>query len=153
MPTGGVDATLDSIRAWFGAGVACVGMGSKLVRKDLDEPVKHRLREILLQAADDPSAGNVLRAYQKTERFDELDAESRAEVVHQVLYGVPRSPDALRPGVPADLARIVGRHDPRGDGAVLGEGRRGDGRGGDDGFAAGRAQGARVTHRFRLPFF
>lgn len=35
MPTGGVDATEESIKAWFAAGVACVGMGSKLVRKDL----------------------------------------------------------------------------------------------------------------------
>jgi 2-dehydro-3-deoxyphosphogluconate aldolase/(4S)-4-hydroxy-2-oxoglutarate aldolase len=35
MPTGGVDATEESINAWFGAGVACVGIGSKLVRKDL----------------------------------------------------------------------------------------------------------------------
>jgi 2-dehydro-3-deoxyphosphogluconate aldolase/(4S)-4-hydroxy-2-oxoglutarate aldolase len=35
MPTGGVDATEESIRAWFGAGVACVGIGSKLVRKEL----------------------------------------------------------------------------------------------------------------------
>ena len=35
MPTGGVDATKDSIHAWFGAGAACVGIGSKLVRKDL----------------------------------------------------------------------------------------------------------------------
>jgi 2-dehydro-3-deoxyphosphogluconate aldolase/(4S)-4-hydroxy-2-oxoglutarate aldolase len=35
MPTGGVDATEESIKAWFEAGVACVGMGSKLIRKDL----------------------------------------------------------------------------------------------------------------------
>ncbi|MCP4539105.1 MAG: bifunctional 4-hydroxy-2-oxoglutarate aldolase/2-dehydro-3-deoxy-phosphogluconate aldolase [Chloroflexi bacterium] len=35
MPTGGVDATQESIDAWFGAGVACVGIGSKLIRKDL----------------------------------------------------------------------------------------------------------------------
>jgi 2-dehydro-3-deoxyphosphogluconate aldolase/(4S)-4-hydroxy-2-oxoglutarate aldolase len=35
MPTGGVDATEESIRAWFGAGAACVGIGSKLIRKDL----------------------------------------------------------------------------------------------------------------------
>ena len=35
MPTGGVDATEESIHAWFSAGVACVGIGSKLVRKDL----------------------------------------------------------------------------------------------------------------------
>ena len=35
MPTGGIDATEESIRAWFEAGVACVGMGSRLIRKDL----------------------------------------------------------------------------------------------------------------------
>jgi 2-dehydro-3-deoxyphosphogluconate aldolase/(4S)-4-hydroxy-2-oxoglutarate aldolase len=35
MPTGGVDATRESIEAWFQAGVTCVGIGSKLVRKDL----------------------------------------------------------------------------------------------------------------------
>ena len=35
MPTGGVDATEESIKAWFGAGVACVGIGSNLIRKDL----------------------------------------------------------------------------------------------------------------------
>ena len=35
MPTGGVDATQESIEAWFKAGVACVGMGSKLITKDL----------------------------------------------------------------------------------------------------------------------
>jgi 2-dehydro-3-deoxyphosphogluconate aldolase/(4S)-4-hydroxy-2-oxoglutarate aldolase len=34
MPTGGVDATRESIDAWFAAGVACVGIGSKLIRKD-----------------------------------------------------------------------------------------------------------------------
>jgi 2-dehydro-3-deoxyphosphogluconate aldolase / (4S)-4-hydroxy-2-oxoglutarate aldolase len=37
MPTGGVDPTEESISAWFKARVACVGMGSKLVRKDLVE--------------------------------------------------------------------------------------------------------------------
>lgn len=35
MPTGGVDTTEESIKAWFRAGVACVGIGSKLIRKDL----------------------------------------------------------------------------------------------------------------------
>ena len=34
MPTGGVDATEESIRAWFGAGAACVGIGSKLIRRE-----------------------------------------------------------------------------------------------------------------------
>lgn len=35
MPTGGVDATEESIKEWFKAGVACVGIGSNLIRKDL----------------------------------------------------------------------------------------------------------------------
>jgi 2-dehydro-3-deoxyphosphogluconate aldolase/(4S)-4-hydroxy-2-oxoglutarate aldolase len=33
MPTGGVDSTRESIEAWFTAGVAAVGMGSKLITK------------------------------------------------------------------------------------------------------------------------
>ncbi len=32
MPTGGVDPEAENLRAWFDAGVACVGMGSKLIR-------------------------------------------------------------------------------------------------------------------------
>jgi 2-dehydro-3-deoxyphosphogluconate aldolase/(4S)-4-hydroxy-2-oxoglutarate aldolase len=37
MPTGGVDATEDSIKAWFDAGVSCVGLGSKLItKKDIE---------------------------------------------------------------------------------------------------------------------
>jgi 2-dehydro-3-deoxyphosphogluconate aldolase/(4S)-4-hydroxy-2-oxoglutarate aldolase len=35
MPTGGVAPTEENLRGWFEAGVACVGIGSKLVRKDL----------------------------------------------------------------------------------------------------------------------
>lgn len=35
MPTGGVDATAESISAWFDSGVCAVGMGSKLVTNDL----------------------------------------------------------------------------------------------------------------------
>jgi 2-dehydro-3-deoxyphosphogluconate aldolase/(4S)-4-hydroxy-2-oxoglutarate aldolase len=35
MPTGGVDSTEASLKAWFDAGVTCVGMGSNLVSKDL----------------------------------------------------------------------------------------------------------------------
>jgi len=35
MPTGGVECTEASIKAWFGAGVAAVGIGSNLIRKDL----------------------------------------------------------------------------------------------------------------------
>jgi 2-dehydro-3-deoxyphosphogluconate aldolase/(4S)-4-hydroxy-2-oxoglutarate aldolase len=37
MPTGGVDATEESITAWFKAGVSCVGIGSKLISRDLVE--------------------------------------------------------------------------------------------------------------------
>lgn len=35
MPTGGVDTTRESIESWFRAGVSAVGMGSKLISKDL----------------------------------------------------------------------------------------------------------------------
>lgn len=34
MPTGGVDATKESIEEWFRAGVACVGIGSNLISKE-----------------------------------------------------------------------------------------------------------------------
>jgi 2-dehydro-3-deoxyphosphogluconate aldolase/(4S)-4-hydroxy-2-oxoglutarate aldolase len=34
MPTGGVDTTKESIEGWFKAGVACVGIGSKLISKE-----------------------------------------------------------------------------------------------------------------------
>lgn len=34
MVTGGVEPTEENLRAWFAAGVACVGMGSKLFPKD-----------------------------------------------------------------------------------------------------------------------
>ncbi|GET21244.1 bifunctional 4-hydroxy-2-oxoglutarate aldolase/2-dehydro-3-deoxy-phosphogluconate aldolase [Prolixibacter denitrificans] len=35
MPTGGVEPTEESLRAWFGAGVTCVGMGSQLITKEI----------------------------------------------------------------------------------------------------------------------
>ncbi|RJS94612.1 bifunctional 4-hydroxy-2-oxoglutarate aldolase/2-dehydro-3-deoxy-phosphogluconate aldolase [Candidatus Bathyarchaeota archaeon] len=37
MPTGGVDATKESISSWIKAGAVAVGMGSRLIRKDLVE--------------------------------------------------------------------------------------------------------------------
>ena len=37
MPTGAVDATEESLRAWFGAGVAAVGMGANLISKQVLE--------------------------------------------------------------------------------------------------------------------
>ena len=35
MPTGGVTTDADNLKGWFGAGVTCVGMGSKLISKEL----------------------------------------------------------------------------------------------------------------------
>jgi 2-dehydro-3-deoxyphosphogluconate aldolase/(4S)-4-hydroxy-2-oxoglutarate aldolase len=35
MPTGGVENDPESLKKWFKAGVACVGMGSNLISKDL----------------------------------------------------------------------------------------------------------------------
>jgi 2-dehydro-3-deoxyphosphogluconate aldolase/(4S)-4-hydroxy-2-oxoglutarate aldolase len=35
MPTGGVESTEASLKAWFEAGVSCVGMGSNLITKEL----------------------------------------------------------------------------------------------------------------------
>ncbi len=35
MPTGGVSPDKENLSAWFSAGAACVGMGSKLVSKDI----------------------------------------------------------------------------------------------------------------------
>ena len=35
MPTGGVEPTEASLKAWFGAGVHCVGMGSQLFPKEV----------------------------------------------------------------------------------------------------------------------
>jgi 2-dehydro-3-deoxyphosphogluconate aldolase/(4S)-4-hydroxy-2-oxoglutarate aldolase len=37
MPTGGVDATKESVKDWFKAGVSAVGMGSKLISEKLME--------------------------------------------------------------------------------------------------------------------
>ena len=34
MPTGGVEATRESVQSWIKAGACCVGLGSNLVRKD-----------------------------------------------------------------------------------------------------------------------
>lgn len=41
MPTGGVDLDRENIASWFKAGVCAVGMGSKLVSKDVMENKKY----------------------------------------------------------------------------------------------------------------
>jgi len=35
MPTGGVTTEEDNLKAWFDAGVTCVGLGSQLISKEL----------------------------------------------------------------------------------------------------------------------
>ncbi len=45
----------------------------ELVRKGLDPMIKQRLKEVLLNAHEDPHAKSALRAYQKTKKFDEID--------------------------------------------------------------------------------
>ena len=35
MPTGGVLPTKESLTEWFGSGVVCAGMSSKLITKEL----------------------------------------------------------------------------------------------------------------------
>ena len=35
IPTGGVDITEDSLKSWFDAGVSAVGIGSKLISKEI----------------------------------------------------------------------------------------------------------------------
>ena len=52
MPTGGVDCTEESLRQWFDAGVACVGIGSKLITKKLLEAkdyagIERRVRDTI----------------------------------------------------------------------------------------------------------
>lgn len=52
MPTGGVDTTRESIEGWYKAGVCAVGMGSKLISKDLMAKkdyatIEHSTREVL----------------------------------------------------------------------------------------------------------
>lgn len=37
MPTGGVSPTEENLKGWFDAGVTCVGMGSKLISKEIIE--------------------------------------------------------------------------------------------------------------------
>jgi 2-dehydro-3-deoxyphosphogluconate aldolase / (4S)-4-hydroxy-2-oxoglutarate aldolase len=47
MPTGGVDTTKENIGAWFKAGVVAVGMGSKLISKQLLEAKDYAAIEML----------------------------------------------------------------------------------------------------------
>lgn len=46
MPTGGVSPTKESLSEWFNAGVTCVGMGSKLITKDIITHKNYKQLEI-----------------------------------------------------------------------------------------------------------
>ncbi len=48
MPTGGVSTDEENLKAWFGAGVTCVGMGSKLISKEIlaNEDFKELKRKV-----------------------------------------------------------------------------------------------------------
>ncbi len=45
MPTGGVVPTQENLQAWFSAGVTCVGMGSKLISKEIIQNGDYTLLE------------------------------------------------------------------------------------------------------------
>ena len=66
----------------------------ELVRQDMPPAVEARLREVLLQAADDPAARDALRLFFNTSRFLPLDEASQ------------RSLDALRRGVQRVRAEV-----------------------------------------------
>ncbi|MFD3000670.1 bifunctional 4-hydroxy-2-oxoglutarate aldolase/2-dehydro-3-deoxy-phosphogluconate aldolase [Pontibacter toksunensis] len=51
MPTGGVEPKEENLRAWFAAGVHCVGMGSQLISKDLIASQNYGKLEELTRAA------------------------------------------------------------------------------------------------------
>ncbi|AZQ60361.1 bifunctional 4-hydroxy-2-oxoglutarate aldolase/2-dehydro-3-deoxy-phosphogluconate aldolase [Maribacter sp. MJ134] len=48
MPTGGVSTDEENLKAWFGAGVTCVGIGSKLISKEIlaNEDFKELKRKV-----------------------------------------------------------------------------------------------------------
>jgi 2-dehydro-3-deoxyphosphogluconate aldolase/(4S)-4-hydroxy-2-oxoglutarate aldolase len=53
MPTGGVDLDTENIAGWFKAGVCAVGMGSKLISKQLLEQKDYAKIEALTKQAFD----------------------------------------------------------------------------------------------------
>jgi 2-dehydro-3-deoxyphosphogluconate aldolase/(4S)-4-hydroxy-2-oxoglutarate aldolase len=51
MPTGGVEIEEENLRTWFRAGVCAVGMGSKLISKNVLEEKQYELLEKLTEKA------------------------------------------------------------------------------------------------------
>jgi len=100
MPTGGVEPTRESIAAWFEAGVACVGIGSNLISKELvsagdfaaiaektaevlgwiDEargrPLFAGVEHVGLHAAEGADAGEIARWYADTFGFASAEGAS-----------------------------------------------------------------------------
>lgn len=61
----------------------------EMVRADLDPAVRDRLRQVLLDAAADPEAGDVLLRYFQTTRFLEIDPQT-AQTLDELRQGVTR---------------------------------------------------------------
>lgn len=51
MPTGGVSTEESNLKGWFDAGVTCVGMGSKLISKQILETQNYKQLEADVRAA------------------------------------------------------------------------------------------------------
>ena len=49
----------------------------ELLRRDLEPRIKKRLKEVLLNAHNDPAAKGALKAYSKTTQFDEFSGEAK----------------------------------------------------------------------------
>ena len=57
MPTGGVSPERENLKSWFGAGVTCVGMGSKLITKSIIkdrnyDALRSKVEEVMLMISD-----------------------------------------------------------------------------------------------------
>ena len=52
----------------------------EIVRQDLDPKIRQRLSEILLDANANPAAAPVLRAYQRTAKFDQLTEDQKQSI-------------------------------------------------------------------------
>ena len=88
MPTGGVDATRESLEGWFNAGVAAVGAGSKLITKELVETkdwdgLAAKVRQSVEWIAE-------IRAEVDDERLLELVPDFRLDDITAALFGGDR---------------------------------------------------------------
>lgn len=49
MPTGGVDSSIENLKSWFKAGVAAVGMGSKLIKETISTADNYKELSVMVQ--------------------------------------------------------------------------------------------------------